>query len=179
MLIFFRSISYHIISHHIVLYHEIAEQSEQLISPRHSVEEGGIQHQQSQQHQPVSVWSRRFRPALLAGVGLVFLQQVTGQPSVLYYAATIFSEAGLASVATVGVAAFKLLMTLITVFTVDRFGRKLLLYVGISVMLVALLALSIGFNFEGGGGGGISTAQIVILIAMFVYIGGYQVRLSC
>jgi MFS family permease len=32
-----------------------------------------------------SVW-----PALVAGVGLVFLQQVTGQPSVLYYADSIF-----------------------------------------------------------------------------------------
>lgn len=63
------------------------------------------------------VYSKRFRPALIAGVGLVFLQQVTGQPSVLYYAASIFKDAGLASVATVGVAAFKLVMTMIAVFT--------------------------------------------------------------
>jgi hypothetical protein len=63
------------------------------------------------------VYSKRFRPALIAGVGLVFLQQVTGQPSVLYYAASIFKDAGLASVATVGVAAFKLIMTMVAVFT--------------------------------------------------------------
>ena len=134
--------------------------------------------QERRQQQPDSVWSKRFRPALIAGIGLVFLQQVTGQPSVLYYAASIFSNAGLASVATVGVAAFKLVMTLITVFTVDRFGRKLLLYIGISVMLVALIALTIGFLFMGsddGGGGELSPTQTVVLVAMFIYIGGYQI----
>ena len=75
------------------------------------------------------------------------LSQVTGQPSVLYYAASIFNDAGLAAVATVGVAAFKLVMTMLAVFSVDKFGRKLLLYVGIAVMLVALVALAIAFSF--------------------------------
>jgi len=32
--------------------------------------------------------------AMIIGCGLVFFQQVTGQPSVLYYAATIFQSAG-------------------------------------------------------------------------------------
>jgi MFS family permease len=84
---------------------------------------------------------------LIAGIGLVFLQQITGQPSVLYYAAGIFDEAGLAAVATVGVAAFKLIMTMVAVFTVDKFGRKLLLYVGTGIMLISLVALSIAFKF--------------------------------
>jgi len=128
-----------------------------------------------------SLWAARFRPALIAGVGLVFLQQVTGQPSVLYYAASIFNDAGLAAVATVGVAAFKLVMTMLAVFTVDKFGRKLLLYVGIAVMLVALVALAIAFSFtktsddDDNDDKSISGTQIVILTAMFIYIGGYQI----
>ena len=132
--------------------------------------------------QKPSVWSVKYKSALLAGVGLVFLQQVTGQPSVLYYAASIFDDAGLADVATVGMAGFKLVMTMAAVFTVDRFGRKILLYIGISVMFVALIALAIAFNFaptadddDDDGSNSISGPQIVILIALFTYIGGYQI----
>jgi hypothetical protein len=37
------------------------------------------------------------RNALYAGVSLVLFQQITGQPSVLYYATSIFQAAGFAS----------------------------------------------------------------------------------
>lgn len=132
----------------------------------------------------MTVWDPQFRPALYAGVGLVFLQQVTGQPSVLYYAATIFKDAGLSDVATVGMATFKLIMTLATVFTVDKYGRKLLLYIGISVMLASLCALTIAFQFDKSSDDdgdddndskNISTTQVFILVALFTYIGGYQI----
>lgn len=98
----------------------------------------------------------------------------------LYYAATIFKEAGLADVAIVGMAAFKLIMTLFTVFTVDKYGRKFLLYIGISLMLLSLIALSIAFKFtpsesdddsDDDGSKKLSATQIVILIALFTYIG--------
>jgi predicted flap endonuclease-1-like 5' DNA nuclease len=52
-------------------------------------------------------------PATLAGLGVITLQQVTGQPSVLYYATTIFEEAGVYAAGTIGVAVFKLLCTLV------------------------------------------------------------------
>ena len=44
----------------------------------------------------------RSRRALVAGLGLVLLQQVTGQPSVLYYVDEIFDDVGLGDGATVG-----------------------------------------------------------------------------
>lgn len=166
-------------------------------------------------------WSRltgpTVLPALVAGVGLVFLQQVTGQPSVLYYADSIFEDVGLDMVASIGVSVFKLIATLFATFTVDNYGRKLLLYIGCSLMFIALLILSIAFLFpytsesgcnayttetscpstcewysgcgidcEAGGFDdynsctccyvtGINSQKAIILIALFVYIGGYQV----
>ena len=89
-----------------------------------------------------SVW-----PALVAGVGLVLLQQVTGQPSVLYYADSIFEDVGIDRFASIGVSIFKLFATLFATFTVDNYGRKLLLYIGCSLMLVALLMLGVAFMF--------------------------------
>ena len=58
------------------------------------------------------------RRALVAGLGLVLLQQVTGQPSVLYYQELIFRTAGfgdLASSASVIVGGAKLIATLVSV----------------------------------------------------------------
>ena len=86
-------------------------------------------------------------PAMIAGVGLVFFQQVTGQPSVLYYADSLFLDVGLSSYSSILVSLFKLIATLVATFTVDSQGRKLLLYVGCSLMLIALVALGTAFLF--------------------------------
>ena len=90
-----------------------------------------------------SIFSAARRAPLIAGVGLVVLQQITGQPSVLSYATVIFESVGLGGLASVIVAVFKLLATLGAAITVEKFGRKLLLYTGCSLMLVALLTLVI------------------------------------
>ncbi len=86
-------------------------------------------------------------PALVAGVGLVIFQQITGQPSVLYYAVTIFEDIGLDTSASIIIALFKLVATSITTFTVDKYGRKLLLQVGCTSMFIALIILTISFMF--------------------------------
>jgi len=86
-------------------------------------------------------------PALIAGVGLVFFQQVTGQPSVLYYANTIFRDIGVSSIAAIAISLFKLVATLLTTVTVDKYGRKVLLYIGCSLMLAALIALAVAFIY--------------------------------
>jgi MFS family permease len=119
------------------------------------------------------------RAALVAGIGLVVLQQVTGQPSVLSYATPIFEAAGLSSYSSVLVALFKLFATSLAVATVEKYGRKHLLYLGCSLMLVALIGLSVSFhnsNSEDSGDTEGSNNDKWILVAMFVYIGGYQVR---
>lgn len=90
------------------------------------------------------------RSALTIGCGLVFLQQITGQPSVLYYATSIFKSAGFgadAALQSVYVGLAKLVFTVLTVFTVDKFGRKPLLFAGISLMLVALALLGLAFEY--------------------------------
>mmetsp|Transcript_5307 Transcript_5307/g.17419 ORF Transcript_5307/g.17419 Transcript_5307/m.17419 type:complete len:530 (-) Transcript_5307:8-1597(-) len=123
-------------------------------------------------------WSRltsstSSRAALKVGLGLVAFQQITGQPSVLYYADEIFTKIGLGNAAVIGVAAWKLAATLCAVAFADSYGRKTLLYVGCSLMAVALLALALVVG--GGEKNTSSSSSSVVLVAMFVYIGGYQV----
>uniref|UniRef100_A0A7I3YWM5 Major facilitator superfamily (MFS) profile domain-containing protein n=1 Tax=Physcomitrium patens TaxID=3218 RepID=A0A7I3YWM5_PHYPA len=73
--------------------------------------------------------------ALIVGGGLVFFQQYTGQPSVLYYAAPILQNAGFSAASdatqlSVLLGFYKLIMTIIAVLYVDKLGRRPLLIGG-------------------------------------------------
>eukprot|EP01025_Chloroclados_australasicus_P047820 TRINITY_DN5395_c2_g1_i1.p1 TRINITY_DN5395_c2_g1~~TRINITY_DN5395_c2_g1_i1.p1 ORF type:complete len:594 (-),score=43.00 TRINITY_DN5395_c2_g1_i1:306-2018(-) len=117
--------------------------------------------------------ANNLRP-LLIGLSLMMFQQITGQPSVLYYAAKIFQDAGFAGAqAATGVAVvlgvFKLLMTGVAVFTVESLGRRPLLLAGVSGMVVALFCLSLTQS---------AATQMAIytsLVALLLYVGCYQV----
>jgi len=117
--------------------------------------------------------TRASRAGLKAGLGLVVLQQITGQPSILYYVDTIFSEAGLGNGATIGLAGWKLFCTLVAVRYADEYGRRVLLFAGCSLMgaaLVTLVVVTSGAFVDSG-----TAYEAGVLAAMFVYIGGYQV----
>ncbi|KAL4459129.1 hypothetical protein ABPG75_013994 [Micractinium tetrahymenae] len=88
----------------------------------------------------------RYRRPLAIGMSLMLFQQITGQPSVLYYAAKIFQAAGFAGAGeATGVSLvlgfFKLVMTGIAVATVDSWGRRPLLLYGVSGIVLSLLLL--------------------------------------
>jgi len=138
-------------------------------------------------------WNDAFnypRP-LLIGCGIVFLQQVTGQPSVLYFATNIFKSAGFGSTAalsSVGVGLVKLLATLVTVWRVDQYGRRFLLFVGISMMTAALALIGTAFMFRECQVSEIDLADCpdadiglprgwayATLGGLMVYVSGYQV----
>lgn len=121
---------------------------------------------------------RRYRWPLLVGLGVVTFQQISGQPSVLYYTGEVLNDVGLADSATLGVGGFKLAATMLSVVTVERFGRRRLLLVGTAMMLMALCTLAMSFHFyDTGGSGGSNSAALdaAIIVGFILYIGGYQV----
>jgi sugar porter (SP) family MFS transporter len=88
--------------------------------------------------------------ALIIGGGLVLFQQITGQPSVLYYAPSIlqtagFSAAGDATRVSILLGLLKLIMTGVAVVVIDRLGRRPLLLGGVGGM-VCPLSLSLPFS---------------------------------
>lgn len=133
----------------------------------------------------------RFPLPLVIGCGLVFLQQVTGQPSVLYFATNIFKAAGFgssASLSSVLVGLVKLIATLFTVWRVDNYGRRFLLFVGIIMMAAALALLTVAFMFRECTLPGVSLADCAdddvslpkawawsTVVALMLYVSGYQV----
>ncbi|XP_021715396.1 D-xylose-proton symporter-like 3, chloroplastic [Chenopodium quinoa] len=111
--------------------------------------------------------------AFIIGGGLVLFQQITGQPSVLYYAGQILQSAGfsVASDATrvsVLIGLFKFVMTGVAVLKVDDLGRKPLLIGGVSGIAVSLFLLAAYYKFLGG-------LPFVAVAALLLYVGSYQI----
>ncbi|XP_062171488.1 D-xylose-proton symporter-like 3, chloroplastic isoform X2 [Alnus glutinosa] len=111
--------------------------------------------------------------AFLIGGGLVLFQQITGQPSVLYYAGPILQTAGFSAASdatrvSVVIGVFKLLMTWIAILKVDNLGRRPLLIGGVSGMAISLFLLSAYYKFLGG-------FPFVAVAALLLYVGCYQI----
>lgn len=133
----------------------------------------------------------RYPKPMLIGCGLVFLQQVTGQPTVLVFAVNIFKGAGFGSFAAqsaIIVALVKMLATFFTVGRVDSYGRKPLLLIGIGMMIFALAIMSVAFSFRVCEDPGVSVSScelakislpkgwaICTVVGLMFYVSGYQV----
>lgn len=88
--------------------------------------------------------------AMAIGCSIAILGQFMGVNAVLYYGPEIFANAGFAaqdsSFSTVLVGLVNMFSTILAVFLIDRVGRKGLIYFGVSVMIVCLVAIGIMFQ---------------------------------
>ena len=108
---------------------------------------------------------------IFVGIGLMFVQICTGINTIIYFAPTIFKLAGFADnigaiYATIGIGIVNFLMTFVAIAYTDRFGRKPLLYIGLTGMLISLLALSGSFAL-GETGKWLAVGSLVVYIASF------------
>ena len=119
------------------------------------------------------------KAALLVGVGLAILQQVTGINTVIYYAPTIIQFTGVDSsssaiLASIGVGIVNIVATIVALRLLDRAGRRPLLMIGVTGMVVALTALGAAF-LGNAGAAGITIAAIVSLMA---YVAAFAISLG-
>lgn len=118
------------------------------------------------------------RPALVVGVGIAFINQMVGVNAVIYYAPTILKDAGFSSsaaiLATTGVGILNMLVTLCALLLIDRVGRRPLLLVGISGVLLALIVLGAAYLLPGGPSG----AGFLLVAGLLVYIASFAASLG-
>ena len=110
--------------------------------------EQSIQHEQASF---ASLFAPALKPALMIAMGLAFFQQVTGINAIIYYAPAIFEQAGLSNasdaiLATMSIGVVNVLFTIISLFLIDRLGRRPLLIIGMGGMFLSLGLLGIGFD---------------------------------
>lgn len=128
-----------------------------------------------------SAWqllSPRLRRPLIIGVGLAMFQQITGINTVIYFAPIIFQSAGLSSaatsiLATAGVGAVNVIMTIVSIWLIDRLGRRQLLYWSLAGMAATLFVLS-GAFLAGASG---QLAWIAV-ISVAAYVGFFAIGLG-
>lgn len=120
----------------------------------------------------------KVRPALVVGVALAVIQQITGVNTVIYFAPTVLEQAGIGSkaalLAFVVVGLVNVIMTIVAIRLLDRVGRRPLLLWGSTGMVVGLAAL--GLLFVGGVNG--TTEAVLATAALCFYIGSFAIGLG-
>jgi sugar porter (SP) family MFS transporter len=119
------------------------------------------------------------RAALLVGVGLAVLQQVTGINTVIYYAPTIIEFTGIngsssAILASLGVGVVNILMTVVALRLIDQKGRRTLLMVGVSGMVISLTVLGAAFL----GDAGTTLISAIAIISLMTYVASFAISLG-
>jgi len=123
--------------------------------------------------------SARLRPALIVGIGLAVFQQVTGINTVIYYAPMIVQSAGISSASgailtTAGIGIVNVLMTIVSMWLIDRIGRRPLLLTGIAGMIVTLGVLGWAFHSASPTG----ALSWIAVISIMVYVASFAISLG-
>jgi len=130
---------------------------------------------QKEQKVKVNYFSKTILTIIIIGTALSVLQQFTGINAVLYYGADIFEKAlgfGKEDVLAqqILLAFVNLIFTFVAMYTVDKYGRKPLIYVGSIGMIVGFSLLGISLQQNAVG--------LVALIGVLVFIGSFALSMG-
>lgn len=122
------------------------------------------------------LFAPRFRKPLIIGIGLAVFQQITGVNTIIYYTPTILQMAGYHSastaiLATVLVGGVNVAATIVSLFLLDRVGRRPLLLIGIVGMTYGLAHL--GYSF-----GAHHVSPSAVLVDVVVYLASFAISLG-
>jgi MFS transporter, SP family, galactose:H+ symporter len=136
-----------------------------------------LEHAESGHGRLSDLFSPMVMRVLFLGIALAVIQQITGINTVIYYAPTIFQQAGFQSalgsiIATAGVGLVNVLMTVVSIPLLDRVGRRPLLLASLGGMTLSLAALGLGFAV-----GGVALKWIGVL-SLAVYIASFAIGLG-
>ncbi|MGW3678661.1 MFS transporter [Streptomyces prasinus] len=110
----------------------------------------------------------------LVGVILAALQQFCGINTILYYAPTIMGEAGLSASRSIYYSVFigvvNVIVTIVSVYLVDRIGRRPLLLLSLVGMGVSIALLGVAFSAE--------LDPVLMLVFMLLYIVAFGVGMG-
>ncbi|HBL77460.1 MAG: hypothetical protein A2W90_10590 [Bacteroidetes bacterium GWF2_42_66] len=134
---------------------------------------------QTLQHQEESTFrdlmAPKIRPLLFIGIILAVFQQITGINTIMYYAPKIFANVGQSNdsalLQTILIGGTNLFFTLVAMVFIDRFGRKLLITIGSTGMMLMLAGLSVLFFTN-------QTSGVLVLVFILGYIAFFAASLG-
>ena len=98
------------------------------------------------------LFSKKFSLPVMLAVLIAFFNQVSGINAIIYYAPRIFemtgSGADTALLTSAGIGLVNLIFTMIGMFLIDKFGRRMLMFIGSVGLIFALSMVSRAFYIE-------------------------------
>lgn len=119
------------------------------------------------------------KAALLVGIGLAVLQQITGINTVIYYAPTIIKETGIdgnsaAILASLGVGIINVIMTVVALRLLDSRGRREMLTIGVTGISVSLFLLGLAFLI----GADKTWATVMAIGSLMLFVSSFAISLG-
>jgi sugar porter (SP) family MFS transporter len=115
---------------------------------------------------------RRIRPVLIVAAMMFAFQNLSGIDAIIYYSPKIFSIAGFEGrsaqlLSTMGIGTINVLATIVSLWLVDRVGRRPLLIGGLVPMTLAMAALALSLHLGGPETGYAAVASLAVFVAFF------------
>ena len=120
------------------------------------------------------------RPPLFICIGIMFFQQFVGINTVIYYSPKIFLMVGFEGTvaaiwASVGVGLVNVIFTVVSVYFVDRLGRRKLYFIGLFGITVSLLLLGVCFWVSNQLGDSVKWLAIMLI---FCYVAFFVISIG-
>ena len=126
------------------------------------------------------IFKKWLRVPLIIAIGIMFVQQFTGINTIIYYSPKIFLMSGFADAqaavwASVSVGVVNVVFTVLSLFMIDKLGRRKLYFIGLSGIVVALIAMGTCFALQSTLGDSIKWVTISLV---WVYIAFFAISLG-
>ncbi|CAI0426359.1 unnamed protein product [Linum tenue] len=122
----------------------------------------------------LDLFQRRYLRSVIIGVGLMVVQQFGGINGVAFYASNIFKSAGVSpSVGTITYAILQVVVTLLITQVIDRAGRKPLLLVAGSGLVLACMIIGLSFYLKVNELA-IEFVPLLAVTGILLYIGSFS-----
>ncbi|XP_059543004.1 solute carrier family 2, facilitated glucose transporter member 2 isoform X1 [Myotis daubentonii] len=114
-----------------------------------------------------------YRQPILVSLMLHMAQQFSGINGIFYYSTSIFQTAGLSQpvYATIGVGAINTVFTALSVFLVEKAGRRSLFLIGMSGMCVCAVFMSVGLVLLNK----FAWMSYVSMVAIFLFVSFFEI----
>ncbi|CAA0826560.1 Sugar transport protein 1 [Striga hermonthica] len=124
---------------------------------------------------------RKYRPHLTMAVAIPFFQQLTGINVIMFYAPVLFKTIGFGSesslISAVVTGSVNLVATVVSIYGVDKWGRRFLFLEGGIQMLICQVVVSIliGMKFGVSGEPGVLPKWYASVVVLFIciYVAGF------
>ncbi|KAJ7300250.1 hypothetical protein O6H91_06G139600 [Diphasiastrum complanatum] len=125
-----------------------------------------------------NILKRRNRPQLVMAIFIPFFQQLTGINAIMFYAPVLFRSIGFGSDASLYSAvitgAVNVLSTLVSIASVDKWGRRALFLEGGVQMFIAQVVIAVILGDKFGGAKQLSKGfSIFVVVVICVYVSSF------